>query len=85
MKHRKVQIVNFSFKYIISGQACYFNEIYEQFQAVPSTFAWENMDVLTTTQNLFTRLRTCRCFGISSLGPFNLWMSRIVKRLFANK
>lgn len=69
--------MDFSFKYIIIGQACYFNEIYEQFQAVPSTFAGENMDVLTTTQNLFTRVRICRCFDNYSLGPFNLSMSRI--------
>uniref|UniRef100_K1Q8D8 Uncharacterized protein n=1 Tax=Magallana gigas TaxID=29159 RepID=K1Q8D8_MAGGI len=45
--------------------------------AVPSTFAGENMDVLTTTQNLFTRVRICRCFDNYSLGPFNLSMSRI--------
>lgn len=45
------------------------------------TFAGENMAVLTTTQNLFTPVRTCRCFDISSLGSFDIWMSSIMKRL----
>lgn len=55
----------------------------EQFQAVQPTFAGENMAVLTTTQNLFTRVS--RCFDISSLGSFDLWMSRIMKRLILQK
>lgn len=44
MKHRKDQVVESSFYYIINGEASYFNEICEQFQVVPSTFAGENVD-----------------------------------------